>query len=130
MSGHYRAAAQVLSDIADATQSLPDGVRVRDVQDPPPPWTEVYVSLAQAHGTLAVQEELEVVAEQLRRLADVGEALLLLLQPLADRAAAAGVDQQLIDTSEPCAVMLEDGGPCTIARSLHGSVRSHEWSDA
>ena len=57
------------------------------------PQAEVWAGLAscQVHATLALVEETEVVAEQLRRLADVGEALLLLLQPLADRAAAGGV---------------------------------------
>lgn len=69
---HYTSAAEMVAFLETE----------RDV-----PQAEVWAGLAsaQVHATLAVQEETEVVAEQLRRLADVAEAMLLLLQPLADR---------------------------------------------
>lgn len=75
---HYTSAAEMLAFLETE----------RDV-----PQAEVWAGLAstQVHATLALTEEAEVVAEQLRRLADVAEAMLLLLQPLADRVAADGV---------------------------------------
>lgn len=77
MSATYDAAVRDLNDAARERNGPSDSLSTAQV--------------GTGRAVLALTEEAEVVAEQLRRLADVAEAVLLLLQPLADRAAADGV---------------------------------------
>ncbi len=79
MSATYDAAVQNLNDAHTGDEFMPDTER------------QIAAQVGTGRAVLALTEETEVVAEQLRRLADVAEAVLLLLQPLADRAAAEGV---------------------------------------